>query len=162
MRLTNFVTSVHRKSTFSGVFTNLFSFVHKHYKFGLVSTLLHRSFTICSNDDKFKQEVELLKQVFRKNAYPSSFIDRCVNLFHKKLLLGRRVCFDVPKKEITIVLTFLGKLSLEIRTRLVKIISSKLFHAQLKVIFPSPTRLRNIFSVKDLIPNEPCSYGLYR
>ena len=86
-----------------------------------------------------------------------------VNLFHKKLLLGRRVCFDVPKKEITIVLPYLGKLSLEIRTRLVKIISSKLlFHAQLKVIFQSPTRLRNIFSAKDLIPNEHCSYVLYR
>ena len=101
-----FVTSVYRKSAFSGVFTNYFSFVHKHYKFGLISRLLHHSFTICSNDDKFRQEVKLLKQVFHKNAYPSSFIDRCLNLFHKKLLLGRRVCFDVPKKEITIVLPF--------------------------------------------------------
>ena len=42
------ITSVFRKATFSGVFTNFKSFMPVTYKFGLVHTLLHRSFSICS------------------------------------------------------------------------------------------------------------------
>ena len=43
------VTSVFRKATFSGVFTNFKSVMPVAYKFGLVYTLLHRSFSICSS-----------------------------------------------------------------------------------------------------------------
>ena len=39
-----FVTSVYRKPTFTGVFTNFQSFVPDIYKRGLIETLLHRSF----------------------------------------------------------------------------------------------------------------------
>ena len=40
------VASVFRKATFSGVFTNFKSFMLVAYNFGLVYTLLHRSFSI--------------------------------------------------------------------------------------------------------------------
>ena len=46
-------TRVFRKDTFSGVYTNFISFVALEHKFGLVSTLLHRSFTIVSDFSKF-------------------------------------------------------------------------------------------------------------
>ena len=39
-----FTRSVFRKDTFSGVYTNFSSFVALKHKFGLVHTLLHRSF----------------------------------------------------------------------------------------------------------------------
>ena len=42
------ITSVFRKATFSSVFTNFKSFMPVTYKFGLVHTVLHRSFSICS------------------------------------------------------------------------------------------------------------------
>ena len=48
-----FTTSVFRKDTFSGVYTNFSSFEVLKDKFGLVCTLLHRSFTIPSNFSKF-------------------------------------------------------------------------------------------------------------
>ena len=44
-----FVTSVYRKPTFTGVFTNFESFIPDIYKRGLIETLLHRSFRLCSN-----------------------------------------------------------------------------------------------------------------
>ena len=157
-----FATSVYRKSTFSGVFTNFYSFIHKSYKFGLIFTLLHRSFTICSDVEKFHQEINFLKTIFRKNSYPPSFIDRCVTIFQNKLLAKKSDCFDVPKKEVLIILPFLGKLSLEIRKRLGKIVSSRIPACQLKVIFQSPKRLRHLFTVKDRIPINLCSYILYR
>ena len=47
------VTSVFRKATFSGAFSNFKMFMLVTYKFGLVYTLLHRSFSICSLYEKF-------------------------------------------------------------------------------------------------------------
>ena len=41
-----FVTSVYRKPTFSGVFTNFESFIPDIYKHRLIETLLHRSFRL--------------------------------------------------------------------------------------------------------------------
>ena len=49
------VTLVFRKATFSGVFTNLKSFMPVAYKFGL----LHRSFSTCSSYEKFHKEIVL-------------------------------------------------------------------------------------------------------
>ena len=41
-----FVTSVFRKETFSGVYTNFSSFIPLQYKFGLVNTLLNCCFNL--------------------------------------------------------------------------------------------------------------------
>ena len=64
------VTSVFRKATFNGVFTNFKSFMPVAYKFGLVYTLLHRLFSISSSFKKFHEEIVLLKDIFRNNEYP--------------------------------------------------------------------------------------------
>ena len=61
-------TSVFRKDTFSGVYTNFSSFVALKHKFGLVYTPLHRIFTIVSDFLKFHFEVETLKKTLHKNA----------------------------------------------------------------------------------------------
>ena len=65
-----FTTGVFRKDTFSGVYTNFSNFVALKHKFGLVYTLLHRSFTIVSDFLKFHFEVETLKKTLHKNALP--------------------------------------------------------------------------------------------
>ena len=60
-----FVTSVYRKPTFSWVFTNFKSFIPDIYKHGLVETLLHRNFRLCSNYENFNWEIETLKSVLK-------------------------------------------------------------------------------------------------
>ena len=52
-----FETSVHRKSTFSGVYTNYRSFIATEYKSSLIATLLYRSFTIVSDYHKLHDEI---------------------------------------------------------------------------------------------------------
>ena len=47
-----FTTSVFRKPTFSGVFTNFDSFIPISYKHGLVNTLIFRCFKISSSYEK--------------------------------------------------------------------------------------------------------------
>ena len=65
-----FTTSVCCKPTFSGVFTNFKSFIPNWYKYTLIFTLLHRAFKLCSNFELFHEEIENLKNIFRKNGYP--------------------------------------------------------------------------------------------
>ena len=65
-----FVTSVYRKPTFSGVFTNFESFIPEMHKRGLIETLLHRSFRLCSSCKNFHQEIEILKSIFKQSNYP--------------------------------------------------------------------------------------------
>ena len=64
------VTSFFGKATFSGVFTKFKSFVLSAHKFGLLYTLLHRSFHLCSSYEKFDEETVLLKKIFKENEYP--------------------------------------------------------------------------------------------
>ena len=63
-----FVTSVFRKETFSGVYTNFISFIPLEYKFGLVHTLLNRCFNLSSDFLKFHHEVDKLKKILSKKC----------------------------------------------------------------------------------------------
>ena len=82
-----FNTSVFRKDTFSGVYTNFSSFVALKHKFGLVHTLLDRSFTIVSDISKFHFEVEIRKKTLHENAYPTNFVDKCVAKFVNNIFI---------------------------------------------------------------------------
>ena len=48
-RAQSFHTSVYRKPTFTGLYTNFSSFIPYKYKVNLVKSLLFRSYKICSN-----------------------------------------------------------------------------------------------------------------
>ena len=61
------VTSVYRKPTFTGVFTNFESFILDIYKRGLIETLLYRSFRLCSNNENFHREIETLRSILKHN-----------------------------------------------------------------------------------------------
>ena len=71
-----FKTTIYRKPTFSGVYSNFESFLPSVCKFGMVYTLLHRCFWICSNWTQFHTELMFLKGIFQKNRYPKNFIDK--------------------------------------------------------------------------------------
>ena len=51
------------------------------YKFGLVYTSLHRSFSICSSYEKFHVKIVLLKDIFKNNEYSQFFIDKCIKKY---------------------------------------------------------------------------------
>ena len=130
-----FTTSVFRKDTFSGVYTNFSSFVALKHKFGLVHTLLHRSFTIVSDFSKFHFEVETLKKTLHKNAYPTKFVDKCVSKFVNNIFIQKPVFTTVPKLELRIVLPYLGNISSITKKRLNRCVSKRLKFCKLKIIF---------------------------
>ena len=112
-----FVTSVYCKPTFSGVFTNFESFIPDIYRCGLIETLLHRSFRLCSNYENFHRGIETLKSILKDNSYPHNLVNHCNKKVLNKLFIQRDLHL-VPKMELICVLPYLGKASLDLITRL--------------------------------------------
>ena len=110
-----FTTSVYRKPAVSGVFTNFESFLPYSYKCALIFSLLYRAFNLYSNFELFHKEIENLKNIFRKNGYPVNFPDFCIKKYLNNLYVKKEVYLLTPKKQLTVVLPFLGKNSLQSR-----------------------------------------------
>ena len=91
-----FIDSLSKIYTFSGVYRNFKSFLPLVYKFGMVYTLVYRSFRICSNKTQFHTELTFLKGIFRKNGYSENFIDKCFKKFLNNIHLVKE---NVPKVE---------------------------------------------------------------
>ena len=76
-----FTTTIYRKPPLSGAYSNFESFLPSVYRFGMVYTLVYRSFRIFSNWTQFHTELIFLKPIFEKNGYPENFIDKCFKKF---------------------------------------------------------------------------------
>ena len=101
-----FTTSVFRKPTFSGVFTNFDSFIPVSYKHGLVNTLIFRFFKNCSCYEKLHNEIVYLKKTFKRNRYPNDFVDLCIKKFFDKLYITKKIYQTIEKKQLTIIFHF--------------------------------------------------------
>ena len=157
-----FMTPVYRKPTFSGLFTNFKSSIPKSYKYNLLFTLLHRAFKLCSNVERFHQEIDKLKTIFENNGYSKSFADLCIKKYLDKVFIKKKVVLKAPKKKLICVLPFLGKKSVQLRTRLVNSIESNLKFCKLKVIFQSPYKRNSLFRYKDSLQKNIRSDIVYR
>ena len=157
-----FASTVHRKVTFSGVYTNFNSFMPDTYKRGLVSTLLHRAFQITSSYISLHEEIERLKIIFAKNGYPSKFVDKCIFHFFNKIYNKRPAAEDPePKKEFVLVLPFLGSISWKTKSTLIRSFREFVPSSKLKVVFKSSKRLSSYFKFKDSFPKSLTSGVIY-
>ena len=53
----------------------------------MLFTLLHRAFKLCSNFERFHQEIDKLKTIFENNGYPKSFVDFCIKKYLDKAFI---------------------------------------------------------------------------
>ena len=111
-----FKTFVYHEPTFSRVYSNFNSFISEEYKVGLVFTLLFRTFSIVLNFSRFRSEVCHLKEILKTNAFPIILMDSSIKNFFNKRFTKKRVTLIAEKKDLAIVLPFLGKLSFDLRT----------------------------------------------
>ena len=118
-------------------------------KRGLLHTLLHRSFSICSDFKTFHFEIEHLKTILIKNNYPLNFIDTCIKSFLHKLYTLKVMLPNIPLKNVFIKSPFLGSTSFQIRSKLRKLFSDKLTSHNLKIVFTSPVSIKTFFTFKD-------------
>ena len=132
------------------------------YKQSLVDTLLFRCFSICSDYILFHLEVENLIEILKKNSYPSGIIEQCIRSFLNKVHVLKKVIPTVPKKELFIVLPYLGTLSSNLKQKLRTCFKNSLPQCNIRIIFKSANRLSSLFRFKDVIPKELQSDLVYK
>ena len=72
----SFVTSVYKKPSDTGLFTNFCSFISNTYKKCLIKTLVERVFCINNTWTGFSNDIEDLEAILQKNGYPPKYIER--------------------------------------------------------------------------------------
>ena len=106
-----FKTSVYRKPTFRDVFPHYESNLDQTYKKSLIDTFLFCCFSVCSDYTSFHLEVENLREILKKNSYPSGIIEQSIRYFLDKLYVPKKVIPTVRKNKLFILLSCLGVLS---------------------------------------------------
>ena len=106
-----FLTMVYRKPAFSGVYIHFKSFLPSTQKFGMLYTSVHRCFTLCSDWSKCHREFVTLKEIFQRNSYPKSFIEKCFKKFLDRSHIIKPTS-TVEKRTLHLVLPYLGPISL--------------------------------------------------
>ena len=112
---------------------------------------------------KFHLEVEKLKEILLKNGFPRKIIHACVfkvlnKVFDPKLL----TLITVAKKQLFIVLPFMGHMSGVIKTGLSKSLQKHLPFCKLRILFKSTNRLKSYFNFKDVLPEPLRSCKIYK
>ena len=158
----SFSTSIYRKVTFSGVFINFESFIPTSYKSNLIFTLLFRAFKLCSNFELLHQEILNLKDIFKRNGHPGNIIDVCTKICFNQVFIDKKIYALAPKKELVCVLPFIGKKSLQSRSKLVKSVQNNLSFCHLKVVFQSSYKLHTLFRFKNTLNKKIRSHLVYR
>ena len=156
------VTSLYRKPTFSGLYTNFNSFISEKYKSGLIFCLLFRIFNFTVDWGKFHDEVKFLSDIFRKNQYPQHFFDRCTRIFLNRKQ-NPKSGDRVEKQKLIISLPFVGKYSNDLKRKL-SALASLHFTSDFRicVVWKSTRKLHTFFSFKDKLPMHLRSKVLYR
>ena len=149
-----FVTSVYRKPTFSGVYTNYDSFIPQNYKSSLVSSLLYRAYTICSNWKLIHVEFEAIKSIMLKNGYPTHLLDRSISKLLDRLRAPPSSKTKEDSKDVpVIVLPFLGRFTKLAEKKIKHAMRQHIPAARIQFIYKTSVRLSSLFSFKDKIPS---------
>ena len=119
---------------------------------------------ISSTFQSLHEEVEKLKKIFSKNGYPSKFVDKCVYNFFNKLYekKGDDITSTEPKKELTIILPFLGTTSFKIKNELIRTIKKNVPSCTLKIVHKTSRRISSCFMFKDKFPKSLMSGVIYK
>ena len=159
-----FSTSLYRKKTFTGLYTDFSSLSPKKYKTNLVSVLVYRAFHICSTYENFHKELCKIKAILYENCFPKSLIDSVLRVFLDKQF-NKKVSHSDEKEDkqrILFFLPFLGQYSLRIKHNIDKLIRQCYPNVKLQFVFRSPRRLCDLFASKDRLLSLVRSNVVYK
>ena len=146
----SFMTSVYRKKTFTGLYTKWDSFTPRKYKINLIRTLTYRCFRICSCASLLHSAVQDLRKLLLQNGYPQGIITYNVNdVLNRHKNKPDTPVATVPKKDVIILLPYLGLPNVQITKRLKSCVSNFYSFVNLKIIFQNTRRIKSFFPYKD-------------
>ena len=146
------VTSVFRKSTYTGLLTNFLSFSPFPYKLGLIRTLVDRTFKINNTWTGFHNNIKELANILGKNQFPSSLVNRTVkqylNKFFASPLLASAITNSNEIRTHYYKLPFVGPFSTYVQRRIRNLTQRYCKNLDIKLVF-APYKIKNLFSAKD-------------
>ena len=89
-----------------------------------------------------------------------NFLEKCIK--NIKLFVRKRIVHTVDKKQVLLVLPFLGPLSFEIRSCLQKCFTNCIPYCSLKIVYQSRSRISNLFNFKDAVNTKWNSHIVYK
>ena len=150
----DFLTTIYRKPTFTGLYVQWESFSPKRQKVALNQSLTTRAKRICSTS-LLRDELDFLRNIFIYNGYPHNIIDR-----QMELTLRDRFAFIGPKRcPIYLKLPWLGDISTRFESHISNLVSNAFPALRLFCCFSS----RFAFSTtnKDVLPVHNLSNIIY-
>ena len=142
---TDFSTSLYRKKTITGLYTDYASLAPDKYKINLVRILVFRAFHICSTYMNFHYELIRFEIMLTENCFPRSIIDSVIKSFLDGKIGKRPPEKADDKTPLTFALPYLGHYRLQVKTRLVRLVKQFYPKLKLKVIFTPPKRISSLF-----------------
>ena len=116
-RDSSFSTSIYRKKAFTGVYTKWDSFTPRKYKINLVHTLPYHCIIIFSSPRLLQFALDDLKRILLLNGYRIGTVKYHMNdVIEKHQNKPKDPVQTVKKKEVLIVLPFLGHHSKHLRS----------------------------------------------
>ena len=112
----SFISSVYRKKTNIGLYTNWKSFIPFKYKINIIKCLIDRTYKICNSYQKIHKEFQKVTTLLLNNGYPRGIIDRHIKMYlnRKHKPLNKNASEIRKSKFATFCLPFIGKASQQI------------------------------------------------
>ena len=89
------------------------------YKRGLIETLLHNSFRLCSNYDNFHQEIETLKSILKRNNDPHNLVNHRIKTIERNLPFCKLKIIFRSKCRLNTLFHFKDSLEKKIRSEII-------------------------------------------
>src|ERR1700759_2475744 len=152
--------SVYRKPTSTSLFMNFNSFVPLMYRLSVFKCLVSRAIQLCSTWSLFHVEIDNVRSMLLRNAYPSWLLDLIVKNAVSSFL-NPNVKFGPQKERLYIGLPFVGKSTDSLRKSIKEICKQFIPHKDIIIYFKPGRRVSNFFRVKDITPFELRSRVVY-
>ena len=158
-----FMTSIYRKKTFTGLYTKWDSFTPRKYKINLIRSLTYRYNRLCSSGSLLQSALHDLRKLLLQNGYPQGIINYHINdVLNKNRHQQSNPVSTVPKKDIIILLPYLGLQSNQVAKRLKSCVYKFYSCVNLKIVFQSTRCIKSFFPYKDRINRSQQSRVIYR
>ena len=127
-------------------------------------TLTYRCFRICFSPSLLQAAIKDLRKLLLQNGYPQGVITFNINdvLNKSKNKPNNSVQATVPKKDILIVLPYLGFHSNQVTKRLKSCVYNLYSFVNLKIIFQNTRRIKSFFPYKDRLNRSQRSKVIYK
>ena len=154
--------SVYRKTTFTGLSINFFSFCPIIYKINALKTLLFRSYSICSNLMNFHKEIEFLHDLFVKNQFPLHLAQSITKKFLNNIFSPSKAIHTVPKKDVFVSIPYFGYKSDSLKANFSNRYLSVTYPSiNFKIVLNNNLRIGSFFNCKDKTMIPLCSGVIY-